>query len=116
MPGPEQLIRAGIALPVAVVRRTAGMARGLLPFGGDQQPSNEHDQPSNEQRATSNESPEVAVAVDEALSRDRDPVEEAALDDDDLTGHVEAEVEVVAESADPGAESIGPEIHVDDAD
>jgi hypothetical protein len=60
---------------------------------------------------------EAAVAADDAMTREREPVEEAPLlPDDDLEGHVEVEVKVVAESADEGAEeSPGADVHVDEA-
>jgi hypothetical protein len=49
-------------------------------------------------------------------ARERDPAEEAALAaDDPLEGHVDVEVELVAESADVEAtEPVGPELHVDE--
>ena len=103
MPGPDQLIRTAVGLPLGVARRIAGIAGGLLP-GRDGEPAEA-------------DAPDVETAVDEALARDREPVEEAALAvDDPLGGHVEPEVELVAESADPEiAEPPGPEIHVDDS-
>ena len=102
MPDPGQLIRGAAGLPVAVARRVAGMAGGLLPGRGD-----EPAEPVG---------PDPEEAADEALARDRDPVEEAAVAADDaLGGHIEPDVEVVAESADSGlTDPPGPDIHVDE--
>jgi len=102
MPGPEQLVRTAVTLPFAIARRVVGIAVGLLPMGGDE--------PEPETTDV-----EVAIAADDALTRERDPAEEASfLPDDDLEGHVEPEVELVAESADPeAATGPGPEIHVE---
>ena len=102
MPGPEQLIRGAVTLPFAIARRVVGIAAGLIP-GGDDQPEPE---PTDL---------DVAIAADDAMTRPREPVEEAPLvPDADLGGHIEPEVEVVAESADPEAEEPpGPEVHVD---
>jgi hypothetical protein len=110
MPGPEQVIRAAVSLPITVglgvARRVIGVAEGLLPGG---------EQPDTAPLPT--DDVEIAVAADDAMTRDRDPVEEAPLlDDDELTGHVETDVEVVAESADEGAtEPPGPDVHIDEA-
>ncbi len=105
MPGPEQLIRAAVTLPVGIARRVLGLVGGLLPDG------DEADRPDPEPADL-----DTAIAADDAMTRDRDPVEEAPLrPDDDLGGHIEPEVEVVAESADPEvSEPPGAEIHVDD--
>jgi hypothetical protein len=104
MPGPEQIIRVAVTLPVGVARRVLGLVGGLLPGGEDERP--EPDMTDVE----------VAIAADDAMTRERDPAEEAVLlSDDDGTGHVETEVELVAESADPEAtEPPGPEIRIDD--
>lgn len=109
MPGPEQVIRAAVTLPVSIglgiARRVIGVVDGLLPGG---------DEPDTAPLQT--DDVEAAIAADDAMTRDREPVEEAPLlPDDDLGGHVEAEVEVVAEVADEGAtEPPGPEVHVDE--
>jgi hypothetical protein len=106
MPGPDQLIRAAVGLPFGIARRVLGVVGGLLPgeTGSDTEP------------ATEPVDLDIAVAVDDAMTRERDPVEEAPLvPDDDLGGHVEPEVELVAESADPEAVNPpGPEIHVEE--
>ena len=104
MPGPDQLIRAAVGLPFAITRRVVGTLWGLLPGGDDDRP----------EPATAD--PDVAIAVDDALTREREPAEETGvLPDDDLGGHVEPEVELVAESADPEApDPPGPELHVDE--
>ena len=109
MPGPEQLIRAAVMLPIEVTRRVVGpvlgLVGGLLP-GDDEPPEPD----------TTDMEVEVAIAADDAMTRDRDPVEEAPLvpEDDDLSGHVEQDVELVAESTDPEASGApGPEIHVE---
>ena len=110
MPGPEQVIRAAVTLPITVglgiTRRVIGLAEGLLPGG---------DEPDTAPLPT--DDVDVLIATDDAMTRDRDPVEEAPLlPDDDLEGHVEPEVEVVAESADEEAtERPGAEVHVDEA-
>jgi hypothetical protein len=107
MPGPEQLVRAAVTLPLTIVRQVVGVIGGLLPGGDD-------DEPVRAPRAASDL--DAAVAADDALTRERDPVEEAPLmPDDDLGGHVEPEIELVAESADIEAtEPAGPELHVDE--
>lgn len=103
---PDQLIRVAVGLPVAITRRAVGIAWSLIPgTGGD----DERPEPD----ATD---VDIAIAADDAMTRDREPVEEAAvLPDDGLGGHVEPEVEVVAESADEDAtEAPGPDVHVED--
>jgi hypothetical protein len=109
IPGPEQLIRTAVALPLGVARRVLVIVGGLLP-GGEATGRPQPDAPPRP------EDVEIAVAADDAMTRERDPIEEAALlPDDDLGGHVEPEVELVAESTDPEAtEPPGPEIHVED--
>ena len=109
MPGPEQLIRSAVTLPVTVglgiARRVFGVVGGFLPGGGvDERPEPE------------TADLDIEIATDDAMTRERDPVEEAPLlPDDDLGGHVEPEVELVAESTDPdAAEPPGPEVHVED--
>ena len=108
MPGPEQVIRVAVGLPFAIARRVVGIAWGLVPGTGD----------GDDPHAAHVEKVDLdaAVAADDAMTREREPVEEAtAVLDDDLGGHVEPEVELVAESADPEAtEPPGPEIHVED--
>ena len=106
MPGPERLIREAVTLPFGIARRVLGLVGWLLP-GGDEEPDT---------APLPTEDVEIAVAADDAMTRDRDPVEEAPLlPDDALGGHVETEVEVVAESADPEvSDAPGAEIHVDD--
>ena len=110
MPGPEQLIRGAVTLPVTlglgIARRVIGVVGGLLPGG---------DEPDTAPLPT--DDVEIAVAADDAMTRPRDPVEEAPLlPDDDLEGHIEPEVEVVAESADEDAtEPPGAELHIDEA-
>ncbi len=101
MPAPQRLIRAAVGLPVAVARRAAGIAGGLLPGRGRTEPEPEV--------------PDVEAAAEEAVARERDPVEEAPVADDSLGGHVDPEVELVTESTDPEAtEPPGPDVHVDD--
>jgi hypothetical protein len=104
MPGPEQLIRGAIALPFGVARRVFGLVGWLLPGGGD------GDEPEPETADL-----DIEIAADDAMTRERDPVEEAPLvPDDDLSGHIEPEIEVVAESADPEvSDTPGPEIRVE---
>lgn len=111
MPGPEQLIRAAVGLPVAVARRLFGIVGGLLPGGGDDARPEPAERPDPDTTDL-----DIARAVDEALTRERDPVEApAAAPDDDLGGHIEPEVELVAESADAEApDPPGPELHVDE--
>ena len=101
IPG-EQLIRSAVTLPWAVARRLIG----LLPGSGESETV-----PSGD----------VAVeAATEALERDREAREEAIFtpDDDffDDDEHVEQEVEVVTESADPDAagEAPGAQLRVDE--
>ena len=112
MPGPEQLVRTAVVLPFSIARRVVGIAVGLLPGGGGEP----EPEPTHVDVASPTEV-DIAIAADDAMTRERDPVEEAPLvPDQDLGGHVDPEVEVVAESADPEAtEPPGPDIHVDDA-
>ena len=103
MPGPEQLIRAAIVLPLKIARTATDIALGLLPGGHD------------DDEVPGDAEVEIRIAADDAMTREREPVEEAPLlPDDDGTGHVDTEVEVVAESADPEAtDPPGPEIHIE---
>ena len=109
MPGPEQVIRTAVTLPVSIglgiARRVVSVLDGLLPGG---------DEPDTAPMPM--DDVEIAIAADDAMTRAREPAEEAPLlPDDDLGGHVEPEVEVVAEVADEGAtEPPGPEVHVDE--
>ena len=101
MPGPEQLIRAAVALPVTIVRTVAGIAWDLLPGTGAA------DTPVAEPPVPSPVSPHPPVVPPEPP-----PVPDI---EDDLGGHIETEVEVVAVSADPEApDPPGPELHVDE--
>ncbi len=101
MPGPEQLIRVAVLLPFKIAQTVTSIAIGLLPGDGDDDPPTDANV-------------DIMVAADDAMTRERDPVEEATVVLDDETEHVDAQVEIVAQSADPEAtESPGPEIHVD---
>jgi hypothetical protein len=104
MPGPEQLIRVAVTLPFTIARTVAGIALGLLPGGHE------------DDDAPTEADVDIMVAADDAMTREREPIEEAPLlPDDDGAGHVDTEAEVVAESADPEAEDPpGAEIHIDD--
>jgi hypothetical protein len=103
MPGPEQIIRVAVTLPFTIVRKATGIAIGLLSGGRA-----EHDPPTETDV-------DVMVAADDAMTREREPVEEAPLlPDDDGAGHVDTEVEVVAESADPEATGPGADVRVED--
>ena len=109
MPGPEQLIRGAIALPWGIARRVLGLVGDLLPGGdGEEHGPARHPGDAGDDLA-------AAVAADDALTRERDPVEEAEpMTFDEVEAHIEPEVELVAESADPEAtEPPGPEIHVE---
>jgi hypothetical protein len=93
-----------VVLPWTITRRVVGFGLSLLPGRGepDTVPSGD-----------------VAVeAATEALERDRRASEEAIFTPDEdffEEDHVEQEVELVAESADPEAtDEPGPEIHVED--
>jgi hypothetical protein len=98
MPGPEQLVRAAVALPVAIVRTVAGIAWDLLPgTGAAEQPQAQPPVPSPAPRVVPPAPPPVPDI------------------EGDLGGHIETEVEVVAVSADPEApDPPGPELHVDE--
>jgi hypothetical protein len=120
MPGPEQLIRTAVVLPFSIARRVVGLAAGLLPGHGGDDDDGYADPRSAVATAPAPE-PEVdpAAAAREALERDREPVEEAIFEPDadffEEEEHVEAEVELVAESHDVDAtEPPGPQIHVDE--
>lgn len=107
MAGPEQLIRTAVTLPFAIARRVVGIAAGLLPGSDGREPA-----------PTPTPTPDVDIeaVVADTLSRDRAPVERGApTPEEELGGHVETEVELVAESADLEAtEPAGPELHVDE--
>ena len=113
MPGPEQLIRGAVALPLGLARRVLGLVGEVLPGGG----GDEHVPATQPPDVTRTDDLAAAVAADDAMTREREPVEEAPLQpEDDLGGHIEPEVEVVAESADPEAtDPPGAEVHGDDA-
>ena len=119
MPSPEQLVRTAVVLPFSIARRVVGFAAGLLPgHGGD----DEEQRGDPRSAVATAPAPEAEVdpeaAAEEALQRDREPVEEAIFEPDaDFfeEDHVESEVELVAESADVEAvEPPGPTIHVDE--
>ena len=109
MPGPEQVIRAAVVLPFRVARRVVGFAAGLLPGDGT-------GDAADERGPEPDVDPREAAA--DALRRERDPVEEPAFEPAAAAApeeHVEAEVELVAESADLEAtEPPGPQLRVDE--
>ena len=112
MPGPEQLIRAAVALPVTIVRTVAGIAWDLLPgTGAAETPVAEPPVPSPARRVVPPE-PRVVSPHPPVVPPEPPPVPDI---EDDLGGHIETEVEVVAVSADPEApDPPGPELHVDE--
>lgn len=122
MPSAEQIVRTAVVLPFSIARRVVGVAAGLLPGRGhgDGEPEQREDPRSAAATAPPPSELDVdpADAAREALDRDREPREEAifAPDDDFFEEeHVEAEVELVAESADVEAtEPPGPTIHIDE--
>ena len=111
MPGPEQLIRAAVALPVTIVRTVAGIAWELLPgTGAAETPVAEPPVPSPARRVVPPE-PRVVSPHPPVVPPEPPPVPDI---EDDLD-HIEVEVEVVAVSADPEApDPPGPELHVDE--
>lgn len=116
MPSPEQLIRTAIVLPWAITRRVIGFGLGLLPGSGDEEryhaPS---EQPPRPERTDQPVRVEARRAAADAVEREREPTEELPPIEDDLSGHIDSEVEVVAEVADAEApDSPGPQIHVDE--
>ena len=122
MPSPEQIVRTAVVLPFSIARRVVGIAAGLLPGHGRDDDAERRDDPRSEAATATATAPERDIDPDEAareaLERDREPGEEAIFEpDDDFfdDDHVEAEVELVAESADVDAtEPPGPTIHVDE--
>lgn len=111
----EQLIRTAVLLPFQIARRVVGFAAGLVPGVGAGQPET----PLHEPDVQDADLDDARRAAAEALERDREPREEAIFtpDDDffDEDDHVEVELEVVAESADPEAtDPPGPQLHVDE--
>lgn len=119
MPGPEQLIRSAVVLPFSIARRVVGFAAGLLPGHGGEEDESRADPRSATATAPAPETDvDTAAAAREALHREREPREEAIFEPDDdffEDEHVEAEVELVAESHDvEAAEAPGPQIHVDE--
>ena len=116
MPSPEQLLRTTLGLPWAIARRVVAVGAGLLP--GSRDAGEEWERPRTATEADDG-AVDASQAAEEALARDREPVEEAIFTpgDDffDEEGHVDTEVEVVAESADPEAtDAPGPQFHVDE--
>jgi hypothetical protein len=111
MPSPEQLIRTAVGLPWAITRRVVGIGLGLLPGMGSSDAS-------AETRYRTDIDLDSAIAAEQALGREREPVEEAIFTPDDdffEDDHLEAEIELVAESSDPDAtEPPGAQIHVDE--
>jgi hypothetical protein len=101
MPGPEQLIRAAVTLPFTIARTVAGIAWDLLPGTGTEA------EPPAETQVVAPQPP-VVVPEPPAVTQEPepDPIEPA---------HIEPEIELVAESADPEApDPPGPELHVDE--
>ena len=105
---PVRLIKTTVTLPWTITRRVVGFGIGLLPGSRAPESPLQYDEEKD------------AGAADEALRREREPVEEAIFtppDDffDDAEDHVDQEVELVAESHDPdAAEPPGPQLHVDE--
>ena len=121
MPGPEQIVRTAVVLPFSIARRVVGAAAALLPgHGGDDDEPEQREDPRSAVATAPEPEPDVdpEAAAREALERDREPGEEAIFEPGDdffEDDHVEAEVELVAESADVEAtEPPGPQIHVDE--
>lgn len=120
MPNPGQIVRTAVVLPFSIARRVVGIAAGLLPGHGGDDGEDRGADPRSEAAAAAPPEPEVdpAAAAREALDREREPGEEAIFEPDEHffdDDHVEAEVELVAESADVEAtEPPGPTIHVDE--
>lgn len=126
MRDPRRLIRAVLAPPLQVVRRlpggttVVGIVDLILPEerradGERWEPVGE--EPTAPPSATPDEDP--AEAARAAIDREREPVERAPEGEDlyDMPpeGHVETEVELVAESAEPDAtEPPGAELRVDE--
>ena len=108
MPGPEQLIKTAIVLPLRVTRGVIEFGLGLLP-GGSPDDDTRFDVAPGAAHATH-------AAAEEAVEREREPTEELPPSEDDLSGHVEAETELVAKAADAEASEAppGPELHVDE--
>lgn len=115
MPGQRSLIRAVLRPPLAVVRRlpggsaVAGLVDALLP-------REEHRQRAAEGVAAGTPDRGAGVAAEAAIERERERVEEPAYEIGlDPAGHVDSEVELVAESAERGAaEPPGAELRVDE--
>jgi hypothetical protein len=113
---PVGLIKTAVVLPLTITRRVIGFGLGLLPGSGEEE---RYHAPSGAWRKPEREDPPVRVephaAAEEAVEREREPVEELPRIEDDLSGHVEPEVELVAEIADAEApDSPGPQLHVDE--
>lgn len=115
MPGPQDVIRTAVTLPWAIARRVIVLGFGLLP-GSGAATEERAERPANE--ATPDIDPQDAAAA--AVRRERGPEEEAIFTPDDdffdeEEEHVEQELEVVAESADPEVDDTpGPQLHVDE--
>ena len=122
MPSPEQILRTAVVLPFSIARHVVGFAAGLLPGGGGGEDGDEEQRDDPRSAVATAPAPETDVdpeaAAEAALERDREPGEEAIFEPDEdfyEEEHVEAEVELVAESADLEAtEPPGPTIHVDE--
>jgi hypothetical protein len=105
MPSPEQVIRTLVGVPLGLARRVARLGRELLPGRGDREAPPPPRAPV----------PDAHAAAARALRRERDRSEEPPPPDADLAGHVESEVELVAESADIEAtEPPGPQLSVEE--
>jgi hypothetical protein len=137
MPDARELIRAATALPLALVRRLPGgeAVAGFVDraLAGDAEPAPERHREERTDQGFDAGTPDLSpeAAAEAALERHREPAEEAAPDTParraptveevvgvarvDEPGHVEPEVELVAEFADPGAaDPPGPELRVDE--
>jgi len=117
VPGPEQLIRTAVLLPFNIARRVISIGIGLLPVdsGHDAAATTPTRAPAPVEVV---DAPDPRAAAVEAVERDRAPEEEPIFEPDEGffdDHHVDAEVELVAESADVEAtEPPGPVVHVDE--
>ena len=116
-----RLVKSTIVLPWTITRRVVGFGIGLVPGLRNTDPyTDSHGDFPPDDLTRDDFDGDASSAATDAIEREREPAEEAIFtppDDffDDEAGHVDQELELVAESHDPeAAEPPGATLHVDE--